>query len=154
MPLCLCAHLSVSVTILYCNRTAKQIQLVFGMEAFSGLSFTVLQGNLEMRVLPSGTLSQTSYSENFASACRSLQCVVILVRQRWTHGESSCMHVVVCEADVKCRDDDDDDDVFAEDSVEASAEKVSCKRRSQSLSALNNDDSASQPPDVTVSRFA
>jgi len=59
------------------------------------------------------------------------------------------------EGDVKSRDDDDDDDVFmsTEDSVDPAAEKVDSKRRSQSLSALNNDMSSSQPPDVTVSYF-
>ena len=55
-------------------------------------------------------------------------------------------------------DDDEDDDVFmstTEDAVvdPAAAEKINNKRRSQSLSALNNDNSTSQPADVTVSSF-
>jgi len=49
--------------------------------------------------------------------------------------------------------DDDDDDVFAslEDSAEPFSSKVDSKRRSQSLSALTNDNSSSQAPDATVS---
>ena len=57
------------------------------------------------------------------------------------------------EGDVKSRDDDDDVFMSTEDSVDPAAEKVDSKRRSQSLSALNNDMSSSQPPDVTVSYF-
>jgi len=62
--------------------------------------------------------------------------------------------VYVGEADGKSRgDDDDDDDVFmsTEDAVNhPAAEKVDSKRRSQSLSALNSDNSSSQPSDVIV----
>ena len=67
-----------------------------------------------------------------------------------------CVSVfVVCvnEADAKSRDnDDDDDDVFvsAEDSAVSAVANVDSKRRSQSLSALSNDNCPSQPADVSA----
>ena len=63
--------------------------------------------------------------------------------------------IVTCvgEGVVKPRDDDDDDDVFAstEDSVVPAVASIDSKRRSQSLSALCNDNPSSQTSDVTVS---
>jgi len=59
-----------------CIKTAERIQLVYGVEVALGLSYTVLEGNLgicKVRVLPSGTLSQTLYLEKSAIARRPLQ---------------------------------------------------------------------------------
>jgi len=66
----------------------------------------------------------------------------------------TCMLVVcVDEADAKPRDDEDDDDVFVstEDSGVPAVANVDPKRRTQSLSALNNDSASSQAPDISVS---
>jgi len=64
-----------------------------------------------------------------------------------------CM-IVTCvdEGVVKPRDDDDDDDVFAstEDSAVPAVASIDSKRRSQSLSALTNDNTSSQTSDVIV----
>jgi len=57
----------------------------------------------------------------------------------------------VNKVDAKSRDDDDDDDVFmsVEDATVSAVAGVDSKRRSQSLSALSNDN-ASQPADVSL----
>jgi len=61
--------------------TAERIELVFGTGASFRLSYTVLKGNSgisKISVLPSGTLSQTTDLENFASVYRSSKRVVDL----------------------------------------------------------------------------
>jgi len=69
-------------------------------------------------------------------------------------GAEVCMLVTcVDEGVVKPREDEDDDDVFVstEDSAMPAVVSIDSKRRSQSLSALNNDNSSSQTSDVSVS---
>jgi len=61
------------------------IELVFVMAASFQLSCTVSKGNsgpTKLRAFPSENLSQTLNLENFASAYRSLKCVIHLARQR------------------------------------------------------------------------
>jgi len=76
MALCPSVRRSVSVKSRSSIETAERIELVFGVGASFHLSYTLLTGNSSVSknkgTIPSGTLSRTPDSENFAMAYGSL----------------------------------------------------------------------------------
>jgi len=70
-----------SVTSRYCIKTAKWIELVFGIEASLGLFYAVFKGNLgisENKGTPPGTLSRTTDLEKFCNCTSTIASVVNL----------------------------------------------------------------------------
>jgi len=83
MTFCLSVHLSVTSPCFI--NTVEQIEFIFSMEAFGGLFIPCVIKKFGYPIIknngtPSGTLSQTLDLVNFATARRSLQCVVNLAR--------------------------------------------------------------------------
>jgi len=81
MTFCLSVHLSVTSPCFI--NTVEQIEFIFSMEAFGGLFIPCVIRKFGYPIIknngtPSGT--QTLDLENFATARRSLQCVVNLAR--------------------------------------------------------------------------
>ena len=75
-----CVSLSVTVGVLW--KLMKELSLFWARELSFILSYTVLKGNSpKIRVLPSGTLFQSSDLENVASAYRLSKRVIDLARR-------------------------------------------------------------------------
>ena len=75
-----------------------RIELVFAcrlLSIYHTLYFKEIQISTEVRVLPSGTLSQTPDLENFASAYRFSKRVINLDRERWTVDAQSVINWTV-----------------------------------------------------------
>ena len=66
-----CRSVRPSVTSRYCIETTGRIELVFGMKASFYLCCKEIRVSPEIRVLPSGTLSETPDLDNFATESRS-----------------------------------------------------------------------------------